>query len=211
MGKKLVEIVGILDRSGSMSNLIDETITGYNAFIKEQKKLGPAKVTLAIFDDRYDLLYQGLDIKEVPKLTNADFYARGMTALRDAVGKTINAVNGGHKKNSRPDKTLVFIMTDGYENNSSEYSQDEIKKLVKKCTKKRNWEFFFMGADIDAFEQGSHIGVNTVNTVKTTGDAKGVRRSFSAVGATASLYAGGGNLTSSLTMEDMYSDADDDE
>ena len=101
--KKTVEIVGILDRSGSMSSLIEETITGYNAFIKEQREVGPAKVTLAIFDDRYDVLYNRLDIDEVPKLTKIDFYARGMTALRDAVGKTIQTVHGGQRNGETPD------------------------------------------------------------------------------------------------------------
>ena len=210
MGKKAnkntVEIVAILDRSGSMSSLIEETITGYNAFIKEQKEVGPAKVTLAIFDDRYDVLYDRIDINEVPKLTKVDFYARGMTALRDAVGKTIQTVHGGQRNGETPDKTLVFIVTDGYENASTEYTHDDIKKLVKKRTKK-GWEFFFMGADIDAFNQGGNIGVTRQNIVKTPKTKTGVLQSYKAVSNTANLYRGGGSVSASFSMKDMFDES----
>jgi uncharacterized protein YegL len=208
MGKKTVEIVGILDRSGSMGHLIEETITGYNAFIKEQREVGPAKVTLAIFDDQYEVLYDRLSINKVPKLTQADFYARGMTALRDAVGKTISTVRGSQKNGEKPDKTLVFIVTDGYENASSEYDHDDIKKMIKKRTKK-GWEFFFMGADIDAFDQGGTIGVIHHNIVKTPKTKTGVLQSYKAVSNTANLYRGGGSMSASYTMEDMYNDSGD--
>jgi len=210
MGKKAnkntVEIVAILDRSGSMSSLIEETITGYNAFIKEQKEVGPAKVTLAIFDDRYDVLYGRIDINEVPKLTKVDFYARGMTALRDAVGKTIQTVHGGRRNGETPDKTLVFIVTDGYENASTEYTHDDIRKLVKKRTKK-GWEFFFMGADIDAFDQGRNIGVTRQNIVKTPKTKTGVLQSYKAVSNTANLYRGGGSVSPSFSMKDMFDES----
>ena len=204
--KRTVEIVAILDRSGSMSSLIEETITGYNAFIKEQKEVGPAKVTLAIFDDRYDVLYERNDINEVPKLTNVAFYARGMTALRDAVGKTIQTVHGGQRNGETQDKTLVFIVTDGYENASTEYSHDDLKKLVNKRTKK-GWEFFFMGADIDAFDQGGNIGVTRQNIVKTPKTKTGVLQSYKAVSSTANLYRGGGSVSPAYTMEDMFDDS----
>ncbi len=208
--KKTVEIVGILDRSGSMGNLTKETITGYNSFIKEQRKVGPAKVTLAIFDDRYDILYDRLDIKKVPKLTKRDFFARGMTALRDAVGKTINTVRESQKNGSKPDKTLVFIVTDGYENASSEFTHKDIQKLVRKSTKK-GWEFFFMGADIDAFDQGANIGIPTANIVNTEKTTSSVFQSYAAVSNTANLYREGGSLSVSLTMEDMYDNSSEDE
>ena len=206
MGKKSVEIIGILDRSGSMHDLIDETISGYNAFIKEQREVGPAKVTLAIFDDRYDVLYESLDIAEVPKLTSREFNARGMTALRDAVGKTINVVKGNQKNGKKPDKTLVFIMTDGYENDSKEFTHRDIQKLIKKRTKK-GWEFFFMGADIDAFAQGGIIGVANINIVNTSKTKSSVQQSFKTVSDTADLYRSGGSVNVSHTMEDMYNDA----
>lgn len=210
MGKKAsqktVEIVGILDRSGSMARLIDETITGYNAFIREQREEGPAKVTLAIFDDRYDVLYSGIDIEDVPELTRRVFYERGMTALRDAIGRTITTVHGNQKNGERPDKTLVFIVTDGYENASKEYTHDAIKKLVKKRTKK-GWEFFFIGADIDAFSQGHAVGIAKKNIVKTPKTKQAIAQSYAAASNTANRYRSGASMNDSYSMEDMYIDS----
>lgn len=207
--KKTVEIVGILDRSGSMSSLIDETITGYNAFIKEQREAGPAKVTLVIFDDQYDVLYSRVDINEVPKLTRADFYARGWTALRDAMGKTINTVHGQQKNGSKADNTLVFVVTDGYENASKEFSHGDIRRMVNRRAKK-GWEFFFIGADIDAFDQGGAVGITTKNIAKSTSTPAGVAQAYATVSNTANLYRGGGMLNESYTMEDMYADSESD-
>ena len=78
MNKNLTEIVYILDRSGSMSGLEKDTIGGYNSFLEKQKKeTGDAVVTTVLFDDKYDMVHDRVDIKKVKSLTNKEYYARG--------------------------------------------------------------------------------------------------------------------------------------
>ena len=110
------QIICILDRSGSMSSIISDSIGGFNTFLKQQKELkDEATITVALFDDRYDLLYDNIDIKKAEELTSIIWIPRGMTALYDAIGKTINNVRNTHARlgNEKPSKVLVCIVTDG--------------------------------------------------------------------------------------------------
>ena len=169
-------IVCILDRSGSMSSVIDDAIGGFNEFLKNQKKLdGEATMTVALFDDRYELLYNNVDLQKVKKITRAEWSPRGMTALYDAIGKTINNVDSEIKKvkkSKRPDKIMVIIATDGYENYSKEYSHSDIKNLIKK-KEKEDWIFTYIAADQDAFQIGTSFGVCGGNTFTYTNTSYG--------------------------------------
>lgn len=172
------QIICVLDRSGSMSdnNIITESINGFNNFLEEQKKLkDKATITVALFDDRYELLYDDVDIQKVEKITNAIWFPRGTTALYDAIGKTINAVRAKHAlpDSEKPAKVLVCIVTDGKENASSEYNLKKIKSLIKEC-EEDNWNFIYLAANQDAFAVGSTFGVSCANTYTYTADAVGV-------------------------------------
>ena len=202
MAKNSIEIVGILDRSGSMENLEKATIDGYNEFIKKQKAEGPGKVTLAIFDDQYDLVYEQLSLKKVPKLKKDVYYARGMTALRDAIGRTITAVNERYKNGKRPDKTLVFIVTDGYENASTEFTQKQIKKMIKKRTKD-GWEFFFMGANVDYFAVGRNHGISNSHIANYPYSKKGTMDVYSSASVAASRSRKGSSIEHSVSLSDL--------
>ena len=202
MAKNSIEIVGILDRSGSMQNLEEATIDGYNDFIKKQKAEGPGRVTLAIFDDQYDLVYEQLSLKKVPKLKNDVYYARGMTALRDAVGRTITAVHERYKNGKRPDKTLVFIVTDGYENASTEYTQEQIKKMIKKRTKD-GWEFFFMGANVDSFAVGRDHGIAKSHIANYTHSKIGTKDVYASASMAVLRSRQGSPVDDSLSLSDL--------
>ncbi len=169
-------IVAILDRSGSMSSVIDDAIGGFNEFLNKQKELDEdATMTVALFDDRYDLLYNNVDLQEVKKMTRRDWSPRGMTALYDAIGKTINDVASKilkMKKSKRPDKVLVAIVTDGYENASKEYSDQDVKRLIKK-KEKDDWQFIYLAADQDAFSVGATFGIRGGNTFTYTNTSAG--------------------------------------
>lgn len=166
-GSNKTLIVCILDRSGSMESIVDDAIGGFNGFLKKQKKQDEdATMTVALFDDRYELLYNNVDLNKVKKITRDVWSPRGLTALNDAIGKTINDVGSEinkQKKSKRPDKILVAIVTDGWENASKEYTGSDIKKLIKK-KEKDDWQFVYLAADQDAFKVGTSFGVKGGNT-----------------------------------------------
>jgi uncharacterized protein YegL len=164
MRQDLTEIVAILDKSGSMSSLTDDTIGGYNEFIEEQKRLpGEAILTTVFFSDGYQLLHDSIDIKKVEKITRNDYVAGGNTALLDALGKTINNIGlklHNTSEENRPGKVIFFIITDGQENSSQEFSQEKIKEMVELQKNTYSWEFIFMGANMDAFSTADGIGIS---------------------------------------------------
>ena len=161
MNQNLTEIVFILDRSGSMNGLENDTIGGFNGFVKKQAKLGPTNLTTVLFDDKYEILHNGVDAKNV-LLTGETYFTRGSTALLDAVGKTINEVGirlSETPEPARPGKVIFVITTDGMENASQKFSYDEVKQMITHQTEKYGWEFIFMGANIDVAEEGDKLGI----------------------------------------------------
>jgi uncharacterized protein YegL len=164
MKKNLTEIVAILDRSGSMEGLTNDTIGGFNNFIKEQKAIeGEAFLTTILFDDEYEVLHNRIDLKLIEPITTKDYFARGSTALLDAIGKTINTIGGNLSKiaeQGRPSKVIFLIITDGEENASVEFNNKKIKKMIEHQKAKYNWKFLFYGANIDAFSVGGSMGID---------------------------------------------------
>jgi len=107
-----------------------------------------------------------------------------MTALLDAVGKTISHISKRHKfapDSEIPSKTLVVIITDGYENSSREYSNKQIKRMIEKQKKEHEWEFLFLGANIDAVETAKSYGINEDRAVTYCADEMGTRTNFDAI------------------------------
>jgi uncharacterized protein YegL len=171
----LTEIVVILDRSGSMNGLERETIGGYNSFIEKQKKEdSEAILTTILFDNEYEILHDRVNLREIELITTEDYYTRGMTALLDAIGKSIQDTNikiSNLKEEDKPGKVIFVITTDGYENASKEFSHEKIKELVEK-QKNEGWEFIFFGANIDTFETARGIGIDRSFDYKA--DEKGI-------------------------------------
>jgi hypothetical protein len=157
------QIICILDRSRSMSSIMDDSIGGFNTFIKQQKELpDKATLTVALFDDKYELLYDNVDIKDVKEITNKEWFPRGTTALYDAIGEIINDVKLNHARlgEEAPSKVLVCVVTDGYENNSKAYKDD--------------WNFIYLAANQDAFSIGSSFGISGGNTYTYAASTDGV-------------------------------------
>jgi len=177
--KNEMDIVFLLDRSGSMGGMEEDTIGGYNSYLKEQRK-NNVLVTTVLFDDKYEILHQRKHIKNVSDLTKNDYYVRGCTALLDAIGKTINLMDRDKAK-----KVIFIITTDGLENASKEYSKEQIKKMIKKHD---NWEFMYIGADIDSYSEGMSIGIKTSNISNYTKSKRGVKKLFSSLGKASSSF-----------------------
>lgn len=197
----LTEIVFILDRSGSMSGLETDTIGDYNTMLeKQQKEQGEAVVTTVLFDDQYEMLHDHADIKKICQMTDKQYYARGCTALLDAIGKTINHVGNRHKyapDNEVPEKTMVIITTDGYENASREYALDKVRSMIEHQKEKFGWEFLFLGANIDAVKTAAGFGISADRSVTYCADSEGTRTNFEAVNQAACCMRMGDTLTGS--------------
>ena len=171
---KELDVVFLLDRSGSMQGSETDTIGGYNSYLEKQRKNNySTKITTVLFDDQYEILHNREDITKVKNLTNKEYYVRGCTALLDAIGKTIN--NLDKKVNN---KVLFVITTDGLENASKEYNKDKIKTLIEQHT---NWEFIYIGASIDSYGEGTSIGIPRKNISNYSKSKKGTDTLFRSI------------------------------
>jgi len=152
------EIIVVTDRSGSMQTIAEATIAGYNKFIREQKaEEGEARVTFTQFDDIYEVVYQGRDLREVPELTAATFQPRGGTALLDAIGRTLDEQLKRITAEKWAELVIVQIITDGQENQSRTYTADRIKGMIQ-TAQNLGVEFIFQAANQDAFATARDYG-----------------------------------------------------
>ena len=185
MKKNLTEIVFILDRSGSMAGLEDDTIGGFNAMIEKQKReAGSAIVSTVLFDNESEVIHDRADIQRIEPMTRNEYYVRGCTALLDAVGGAIHHIGNVHKyarEEDRPEKTLFVITTDGMENASRKYTYDRLKAMIERQKEKYGWEFIFLGANIDAAREAARFGINADRAVNYNADSIGTAVIYEAV------------------------------
>src|SRR5699024_5671908 len=162
MDETMTEIIFLLDRSGSMSGLEKDTIGGFNSFIEMQCKLpGKIRLTTVLFDNQYEILWNGIDATEA-KLTENDYFVRGSTALLDAIGKTIVKVNQRlSKRNSTSSYKIIFVITtDCIENASREFTFEKINEIIHEQKLNHDWIFVFMAENMDALKEANHIGIS---------------------------------------------------
>jgi len=192
MKTNLTELVFILDRSGSMGGLENDTIGGFNSMLKKQQaEPGDCRITTVLFDDNYEILHDRIDINAVNEITSRDYYVRGCTALLDAIGKTIRKINKVQKNTAeeyRAEKVLFVITTDGMENASREFSYDKIKSMVEKQKDKRQWEFIFLGANIDAIDVASRVGIAQNRVQNFHNDSEGIAMNYDVLSQTVACY-----------------------
>lgn len=186
------EMVFIIDKSGSMSGLEEDTIGGFNSNISQQRDLGEdVYVTTVLFDTNFNLLHDRVHISKVEKMTRKDYVPGGCTALCDALGDTINRIKTAHnylKDDVRPNKTMFVVITDGEENSSKEFTSDKVKALIEE-QKKQDWEFVFLGANMDAVETAKRYGINENRSVTYVSDRRGTENAWNTLGAMCSGFA----------------------
>ena len=181
---KPVNIVCILDRSGSMYGLMDDMVGAFNGFIKEQKAVpGEALLTLVAFDNYYDIIHNRTRLHDVPELSRSQVEARGSTALLDAIGKTISGLPDN-------ERTICLIQTDGHENASHEYTRESIKKMVEQKTK-AGWEFIFTAANVDAFAASAGLGFDPNNVFNYQHSQQGYVNNSAMFSCRSTMYRGG--------------------
>ncbi len=173
------KIVCVLDRSGSMSDMVDEAIGGFNAFLKEQQECeGEADLTVCLFDNELLYPYDNVDIREAQPMTKKTFVPRGTTALYEAIGQTVCKVEATVEKGCKcgkcqpADKVILAILTDGLNNINGEWSSEKIKRLLEN-KQKDNWDVFYLAANQDAFAMGQSLGVAAANSMSYLGNERG--------------------------------------
>ena len=178
----ITEMVFILDRSGSMTGLEDDTIGGFNSMIEKQKKEpGEAFVSTVLFDHEIDVIHDRVRLAEIPELTENEYFTRGSTALLDAMGSAINHIIKVHKRmkpEDVPENVMFVIITDGMENSSREYSKRKVKEMVEKEKSKYGWEFLFIGANMDAISEAGGLGISANRAVNYHSDRGGTGAAF---------------------------------
>lgn len=178
-----VNIFVVLDRSGSMSTIAQDAIGGFNSFIKAQQEIeGAANVTLAIFDDRYDIVFENVPIEKVALLTSKDYTPRGMTALLDAVGRSLTSL-----EIQAPEKAILCVITDGAENSSREYTHATIKEKVQ-AAEARGWQVVFLAANIDEKAVGASMGLSKGMTRGFVADSFGTQEMYLQASAAVANY-----------------------
>ncbi len=182
MKKNLTELVFILDRSGSMSGLEEDTIGGFNSMIEKQKgEEGEALVSTILFDNKSEVIHDRVSLSDIKPMTREDYYVRGCTALLDAIGDAIHHIGNIHKyarPEDVPEHTLFVITTDGMENASHRYDPDKVKKMIEHEKEKHGWEFLFLGANIDAVETAKRFGINEDRAVNYHSDHEGTKLNY---------------------------------
>ena len=204
MNKELTELVFILDRSGSMHGLEKDTIGGFNSMIEKQRKEeGDCLVSAVLFNQRSDVLYDRVSLKEIREMTEKDYVPSGCTALIDALGGAIKHIRNVHKyirEEDIPAHTIFVITTDGLENASHHYSSDQVKRMVAE-QKEKGWEFLFLGANIDAVETAKMYGIDKDRSVNYVPDSIGNAKNFVVLSETIAKFRAKGKIDADWSEE----------
>jgi len=181
----MTELVFILDRSGSMSGLEQDTIGGFNSLLEKQRKeKGEAVISTVLFDHEAEVIHDRVDVSKVSNLTEKEYFVRGGTALLDAVGGAIHHIGNIHKyarKEDVPERTLFVITTDGMENSSKYYTYNEVRNMIERQKKRYGWAFLFLGANIDAAAEAQKFGIDKTMAVNYNCDEIGTNLNYEVI------------------------------
>ena len=185
MKKGLTEVVFILDRSGSMAGLEKDTIGGFNAMLEKQRQgEGTALISTVLFCNDSAVIHDRVDARDVPLLTQKEYFVYGCTALLDAIGGAIHHIGNVHKyarEEDRPERTLLVITTDGMENASRHYDLRRVREMIGRQKERYGWEFLFLGANIDAVDTAARLGIDADRAANFHCDARGTQLNYEAV------------------------------
>jgi uncharacterized protein YegL len=194
--KDATEIVVVVDKSGSMRSKQNDAIGGFNGFVEDQRKVpGEANLTLIMFDTTYNVCYTGKPIAGVEALDTNTYRPGGGTALNDALARGI--IETGKRladmpEDSRPNKVICVVITDGEENSSKEHTKEQVQEMVRHQEGKYGWAFIYLGAGVDAFAEAAQLGIQKDMAVNFADSAKGVRSAYAATSEAVSSYRTGG-------------------
>ncbi len=182
MNAQLTELVFLLDRSGSMAGLEEDTIGGFNAMLEKQRGAeGEALASTVLFNGESAVLHDRVDVRRVEPMTRRQYAVGGCTALLDAVGRAISHIGDIHRRaraGDVPGHTLFVIITDGMENASRLYTAQRVRQMIGRQKARYGWEFLFLGANMDAVETAARFGVSRDRAVRYHSDRQGTRLNY---------------------------------
>ena len=182
MKNNITELVFVIDKSGSMAGLEDDTIGGFNSMLEKQRNEdGICHISTVLFSDYSTVIHNRCKIDTVEPMTRRNYLPGGSTALLDALGDAIDHTIKVQKMladDERADNVVFVIITDGEENSSCRFSAKKIKQMISHEQEKYGWEFIFLGANIDAVETASHYGIKANRATNFVCDAMGVGLNF---------------------------------
>lgn len=193
------KIICLIDRSSSMSSILNKSIESFNSFLEEQKNVkGKAKIDIILFDDKIETIVSNKKLKNVEPITTKEYFARGSTSLYDAISLTINNELDYLSENpkNRSDKTLVVILTDGEENSSTKYNSEQTKSWIKEMEEYFNWKFIYLGANQDSMFVANSLGISSAMNWYATNE--GITVAYSNINNATKYYR--------TTNENDYSD-----
>lgn len=206
MKPNYTDITVILDRSGSMSSVKDDTIGGFNQFLSDQIKVpGEATFTLNQFDDQFEHVIAAKPIRESKPLDQSSFIPRGSTALLDAIGRSIEETGTRLDKlpeHEKPSKVIVVIITDGFENASSKFDKAKINSMISEQRDKYAWEFVFLGANQDAISTAASMGVSVANAMTYAANPVGTSASYASLSKNMTAFRCATKASMSFEVED---------
>lgn len=186
-------ITVVLDRSGSMDAVAEDTIGGFNRFLADQQQAdSPASITLVLFADGREVVYSRKPVAEAPRLTRETYQTEWGTALLDAVGESIAETARQIEalpEQERPTKVVFVILTDGEENSSREYTRDQIFKIIRERQELHGWQFVFLGANQDAIQAGGNLGIGAGNSLTFEHTGAGTQAAFTSASKFVQTFA----------------------
>lgn len=197
MQKGLTEIVFLLDESGSMIRLRDDTINGYNRFLEQQKELSEnVLITTISFNDTTKMLQRRTNVSKSNPITKQQYSPSGSTALLDALGEALYRTRFAQQDDGEkaPEKTIFVIITDGYDNSSQEYEYEVVGKIIRHSREARGWQFLFLGTSKDIENEIARLGIMPEMFAKYLFDSNGIRLIFEAIKIVVSHFTQQGKI-----------------
>ncbi len=159
MSSTITEVIFIIDKSGSMRPLKEDTIGGYNSFVEKQKEgKGECYLSTILFSTDQKKIIDHESIEKAKAMTGEDYQTSGNTALLDALGNSINEMSEYLKAKKDKRKIIFVIITDGMENASKEYDLSNVRQMIEE-KQKEDWEFIYLASNLDAFAEAKNMGI----------------------------------------------------
>ncbi|MGN1099735.1 MAG: hypothetical protein ACI4S9_05280 [Christensenellales bacterium] len=185
MKNGITEMVFVIDKSGSMAGMEEDTVGGFNSMIEKQRQLeGKCYVSTVLFSNFPKVLHDRVDIAKIEPMTEREYCVGGGTALMDAIGGAIHHIGNVHKyarAEDVPERTIFVITTDGMENASREYDSERVKNMIRRQEERYGWEFLFVAANIDAVETARNIGIRRERAAEYRQTREGTHKVYEAV------------------------------